>query len=285
MSVPRYFSDRAELSKPPDGLLREEIPGRVRNAVRNWLASDGTDTVYDWTRLWHFMVDQLEFDPDTKKDNYQYCQHILNEYLSQSRWFEFLDACEVIYRWLASGRHRDVDGFVNRLREALLRFYSAYEIEADGTIRSVGSRASGRAVAEARALLRDPRLKGPDRDFQAALRASQRRPSPDHAQAISKALGAVEGAVRIALGGKRKSRFGPAIRKIGRDHDLPPPLVASIENLWGYASGPGIRHGSLDTSEVDPSVAEFCLHQAAATIVLVGRLYGFGVGEGSAETA
>ena len=274
------FSEKHGLWKPAEGLVRERIPDEVRNAVRNAVDMLASDHPAWWTSLWRFVVRLLDLDPGLIRRSWENNQKRLDQFLLTCEWNRFLDACILIRRWCTlMDEPERAEGFTHGLNRAFLRYYSAYRMEPDGQIVEPGSDVGDRAVAEARALLRDPRMNGPDRDFQSALNAFQARPDPDYEQAVPKALNAVEGVARIALNDE-KIRLGNAIKKIVKQHGLHRALGASIEKLWGYASDEGGRHGLVGDPKVDRPVAEFCLYQSAAAIVLIARLYGFEVVEG-----
>ena len=182
------FSERHDLWKPTEGLVRERIQDEVRNAARNsfrTLAGEAK-TRYGttrWTSLWQFIVQMLDLDPtliDSDQrwyDNRDGCDRFLRD----CAWNHFLDACVLIHRWcIVEKEPESAEGFANRLNRAFLRYYSAYRMEADGQIVEPGSDVGERAVAEARALLRDSGMNGPDRVFQSGLDAFHRRPDPDY---------------------------------------------------------------------------------------------------------
>jgi len=285
----RYFSEESELRRPPEGLIREHIPDGLRNAVRGWIDGSKALDSSSHRELWQFIVDEFDLGPERqyvsgvdqlRGDSYYL--RIANRF-KYSRWSEFLDTCSALYYWLESKGDGPADEFANLLNARFLRYYLGYEMGSDGLIAEVGSKESVRAVAEARALLRDPRMNGPNRDFQAALNAYHQRPEPAYEQAVPKALNAVEGVVQIVLERKKRGQFGNEMKAIVRQHGLHPALGESVEKLWGYASDAGGRHALIGDPKVDRTIAEFCLHQAAAAIVLIAHLYGVEVVEGSEQ--
>ncbi len=174
--------------------------------------------------------------------------------------------------------------FREHLTSRLLRYHSAYVMDDGGRIYAPGTAPSEEAVATARALLRDERLVGPDRQFQSALEGFYRRPDADFLATVRDAITAVEGVARVALNDERVM-LGSAINRMKEKHGLYGALTASIANLYGYASDEGGRHGLTDKPDIDRPIAELCLHQSAAAIVLIARLYGFGVVEGPQPAA
>ena len=162
----------------------------------------------------------------------------------------------------------------------LIRYYSAYRMDEQGKIVESGSQVGEQAIEQARALLRSPEFEGPDRQFRSALLDFHNVSSPNYEGAVADALNAVEGVARIVLGDS-SVELSPAAAKIREEKGLHPRLTNSIKSLHDYASDKGGRHGLTGSPDADRTIAEFCLHHAAASIVLIARLYGHEVVEGT----
>lgn len=276
-----YYSDRSGLRAPSSGLVREDIPQGVRNALTSYLKARNAQSV---SSLWKSIVAALDWDPDlTTREGYSANVRVFHRTIAGSSWVQFLDLVGAIHEWVAQGHITGLftaSDFRNFLNGRLLRHYSAYRLSDEGLVEEPGASVTEEAVAEARALLRDGAFAGPDRQFQGALEDFYRAPTPDHEGAVVGAIGAVEGVARIVLDDKNVV-LSDAMKHIRETNSLHPALADSIVKLYGYASDAGGRHGLVGDPDVDRPIAEFCLHQCAAAIVFMARLYGHDVVEES----
>jgi len=113
-----------------------------------------------------------------------------------------------------------------------------------------------------------PRYTGPCKHWRAA-RAALAEEELDYAGAAREAVGAVEGMCRIILGDDSIT-LGEAVKRMRSQDLLHPALAKSVEGLWGYASAePGVRHGAVRSSFVEPHEAEFVVEACDAAIVLL----------------
>jgi hypothetical protein len=268
------------------GLIRGAIPARVRNAVIAFFGSH-LGLVFIRALIWQSAVERLDWDPGTPNwkgltADVLIQADLLIGSIRSAPYGDWLDLMSVIVYYLRDDPEELVDDparadqFRNRLNEAMARHHSAYMMEPNGMMVEPGSSASEAAIAQARAILSDPAMEGPDRQFQDAVLALTRRPNPGNEAAIAGAIGALEGVCRIALGDNRIT-LGDAIKDIARQQGLHAALTATIDRLYGYASDAGGRHGLVGKADADEAIAEFAVHQSAAAIVLVARLYGLAV--------
>ncbi len=281
------FSERYELFKPAAGLVVQAVPTSVRSAVRLVLRTFYTHrSVYnqDADELWFRLVNSLNLDPDGLEENPLRAARDADELLKKCDWRYFLDACEVMFGffeqqnklWDRGMKNHWTVTFLNSLNQALTRHYSAYRMTEDGKIVEPRSSIMEAAVAQARAILASPELSGPDNQFQEGLNAFYKRPEPDYLAAVSQVTAAVEGIARVVLKDD-KIKLGPAIDKIMEEHKVHGSLSQSLEamkKVHGYASDEGGRHGITSQNKNVGLFAEYVLHQSAAAIVLIARLYG-----------
>ena len=282
------FSERNELRKPSDGLVREDIPPKIRIYVCSTIQELKWEMKNDlWEKISsgidleniELTIDNLTpFDADDYdilQAQHEITDH-LTTYIKDCPFTDFLDICEIIHDYLHSGFN--TLEFKDGLNRRFERYYSVYQMNDDGEIVEYGSRASEQAISEALVLLTAPALNGPDRQFRYAVLAFQRNP-PNYEVAVANAASAVEGVARCVLGDD-SVMLGTALSRIQQEKDLPGALVQSMKVVWGHASDAGGRHGQVGDSQVDRPIAEFCLHHAAASIVLIARRYGIEVVEG-----
>ncbi|MEX2378834.1 MAG: hypothetical protein WD848_12490 [Dehalococcoidia bacterium] len=293
----RYFSDDQGLYRPPNGLIKESIPDRVRNGVRTRVerlfARNPSGLMveqYAGTALWGGLIVRLNLQPNWLIRP-QYLLQLdpadaenlarASGWLADCTWVEFLDACSAIFYILEKKPHspasqnvKVANEFQNELNQLFRRYYSAYVMDETGLIREEGTAQLEAVVTEARALLRGKAFSGPDRRFQSALQALQRRPEADFEGAVSNAANAMEGTAKAVLNDE-KVGFGSAIDRISQSNKLNGALAKSLKSLFGYASNEGGRHGIVGAPKVDRAIAEFYVHQAAAAIILLARMYGY----------
>ena len=271
----RHFTDRQALRRPDDGgLISGDVPDRVRNAVVQYLG--GAAGGFDYVQLCEIVVRRLDLDshnvggPHPDRD--------LRHFIRTCIWYEFLDVCEFIfdYAQTAEDSRLDANTFRTALNERLIRYYSAYRMGDNGRIREHGGTYREQAIEETRILLAQEKFSGAERQFRGALEDFNRRPDANFEGTVSNAINAVEGVARVVLKNEKIS-LSDALKQIQAERDLHGALVKSIDNLHGYASDAGGRHGLVGDPEVDRHIAEFCLHQSAAAILLIAQLYGFDV--------
>jgi hypothetical protein len=289
LSQRQYYSDELEVRRPQAGLLRGALPERVRFAVANFVETVREVMSYqESAAMWSWIVRDLNWSPSLVSGGHSEVRDhgTFKSAVQQYDWTDTLDLFSAIFYFLQQSeirwdnRYPKSALFRSMLNEAFVRHYSAYLMDEQGRIVEPGAQVTEEAVAEARAILSDPTLSGPDRQFQDALLDFTRQPSPNYEGAVSNAMNAVEGMARVALG-SHSALLPNALRTIARERNLHGALADSILKLYAYASDAGGRHGLVGDPKVDRSIAEFCLHQAAAAIVLFARLYGYEVAEGN----
>ena len=280
------FSERNELRKTSGGLVREFIPPKIRIYVCSTIQELKWEMKNDlWGKISsgvdleniELTIDSLTFydvgDDEILQAQHEVTDH-LTTYIKDCSFTDFLDICEIIYDYLHSFSPEFKDGLNRRFE----KYYSVYRINDDGEIIEYGSHASEQTINEALVLLTAPALNGPDRQFRYAVQAFQRNP-PNYEVAVANAASAVEGVARCVLEDDSLV-LKAALSRIEKEKSLPPALLQSMKAVWGHASDAGGRHGLVGDPKVDRPIAEFCLHHAAASIVLIARSYGIEVVEG-----
>lgn len=101
--------------------------------------------------------------------------------------------------------------------------------------------------------------------IKSALHKLTDRKAPDYPNAVKEAISAVEAQCCLILG--KKATLGDALKKIEETHPLHPCLKEAFSKLYGYTNDAGgIRHGSIQASEVDFDLAKFMLVTCSAFI-------------------
>jgi hypothetical protein len=162
------------------------------------------------------------------------------------------------------------------VNQLFARRYFGYELR-DGRIERVGARVQEEAIAEARGILRDPDLSGPDEQYQKAIGFFNRRPEPDCENCVKEAVSAVEGVARVLLN-DNSVVLSDAIKRLKKEKDVHPTLVKLLDNLYAYrGDAEGVAHALTGDKEVRIEEAEFVLGISASAIVYLARLFGRGV--------
>ncbi len=265
------FSDRLQIRRPVDGLIYEDAPETLRNGFLNALERHGPPSG-GWTELYRrceTALDKWSPRPIGVLIDITWIADLIN----RCKWYEFYDLVETVIDAFESG-YQDTSAFVNDVNQVLVRNYVGYEIR-ENRVERVGARVAEVAVAEARGILRDPQLRAADDQFQKAIGFFNQRPEADVANCVKDAVGAVEALARVLLG-KPSILLDDAIKQIGQEKGIHKTLQQMVEKLYAYrGAAPGAAHGDTDAGPpVTLPDAEFVLHNSAACIVYLARLYG-----------
>jgi hypothetical protein len=229
-----------------------------------------------------FVCQRLDiyFEPDADRWSWEDMDNVVEfvqDQVVKDPWHRFYDLSETIFAFHLSRNDQDAcDEFENALNELLRRNFCGYQMR-NGEIERIGAKASEQVIAEARGILRDDRLAGPNDQFMKAVGFLSHRPKPDAENCSKEALGAVEGMSRIALG-KPKILLSDALKQMNKDGKLPPTLQKAVDGLYAFrGDAGGVGHGQTGPSTVTLEQAEFVLHCSAAAIVYIARSYGYAV--------
>ncbi len=276
------FSARVGLTRPANGLIYDSIPVGVADGFCN-LMRRVPESIRAGMR--QFVCDSLDiycndFETVYGWDDIDHFRTFLLQNVNKTEWYGFYDLTEVI--WLAlEGKSLGPgvslqDDFENEVNGILRRNFVGYELR-KGRIERVGANVTDAAIAEARGILRDAQLKGPNDQFLKAVGFFSQRPAPDAENCVKEAIGAVEGMARILL--KNDSiLLSSASKELVKRGKLHPTLQKVIDGLYAYrGAAEGVGHGRTGERNVMIEDAEFVLNTAAAVIVYLARLYGVGV--------
>jgi AbiJ N-terminal domain 4 len=276
--VTSKFSARSGAGKPKQGLLMEKVPPAVYAGLLNYL-----QTLPRRTRqgLRSFVCGKLDiyYEPDDAAWGWIDMDNVVeffNDEIQPKPWHAFYDLCEAIAE--CHLRNEDENGyqeFEHVLNEILRRNFCGYEMRSH-QIETVGSRAAEKVVAEARGILRDNRLQGPNDQFLKALGFLSHQP-PDIENSVKEAVGAIEGLLRIAMD-EPKVLLSDALKKLASQGKIPPTVKKSIDGIYAFrGDADGVAHGKTGAGEVTVEEAEFVVHCAAAAIVYFAGLYEYTV--------
>jgi hypothetical protein len=269
METRSSFSERYGIGRPPNGLVYEDVPNSVRDGFLNSL-----ENVFYALGIEHDVYRSfLEVIDRWAPDDEDYDIGDIAALVTQCTWNQLFDIAQKTVELLHSYPDA-IDRFINSFNQVLRRNYVGYEFR--GTlIERIGAREADVVVAQARGILHDPQLGGPDEQFQKAIGFFNQRPQPDVENCVKDAVGAVEALAEILLG-KPSIQLNDAIKEIGEQKGIHKTLQQMVEKLYAYkGDAPGAGHGKTSAKPpVRIEDAEFVLSTSAACIVYLARLYG-----------
>jgi hypothetical protein len=273
------FSSRYQIAVPVGGLVTDAIPVRVPDGVVNVLESLGSY----WPEVVNRICLETDAPPPNTGNRLPTAQNA-RDLLQELPWHAVCDACEGLYELQlerleeaeAQGAFESIDWpslFERKLNQVFARNYFGYELRA-GQLERLGALGHEEAVEEARGILRDPDLGGPNEQFEKAIRFYNARPSPDCANAVKDAVGAVEGLARI-LFGDNSLVLSEACQRLRDEKGLHPALASLLDKLYGYrGDADGSAHGATGERPVSLEEAEFVIGVSASSIVYLARVFG-----------
>jgi hypothetical protein len=182
--------------------------------------------------------------------------------VSKAEWPQVYEVAEALYQRLLSTEQWNADAFEEKLNQLLVKNGLGYVMN-HGAICARGSEVFAHAPAVAVEVLKEIGTMTASAEMQEAMRDISRRP-PDLTGAVHHSMNALE-CLAKQLTGNSKGTLGQMVAKL----DLPKPLDAAVEKLWGYASQSGrhIAEGGEPTFED----AEFIVTVAAGLCTYLAR--------------
>lgn len=222
----RNFSDRHGYGAPDAEItLRESAPQDLRFAVAEIARSVGKTP----TAIRAIACRVLLVMPD--HNNWSEYPNIWDEVLnllSDCDWFKLYDIAEELWRSLESDVDKQSD-FAKELNRFFREKGIGWELKDPDGIVFRGGEAFAAATGRVTQVLEEADYKTSANEIREALRDISRKP-PDRTGAVQHAIAAVECTAREVTGSY--DTLGKLIGKL----DLPKPLDAATEKLWGFAS-------------------------------------------------
>ncbi len=184
-------------------------------------------------------------------------------------WYRVYDIAEGFYDRLASEDSDVGNRFANRFTELCVENGVGWQMS-KGKVVARGSDAFSATSNEAISLLQRVGRKTAAGEMREALQDISRRPTPDLTGCVQHAMAALECVARDVTG-KPSKTLGALIGEL----DLPKPLDAALDKLWGYASQVGRhlaegRNPEFDEAElvvtVSASICTYLTRRGAAPI-------------------
>ena len=245
----RRFSDRQGY-RPPDAeiTIREDAPESLRHAILQIAKGLGMKP----SQIREHICEVLLVAPNP--NNWTENPNIRDEVqwlIENCDWYKVYDIAEELYRKLKPlGEKR----FSDRLNQFFRENGIGWEMQ-EGQIILRGE-AFSVPTKQAVSILSKTGRTNAAQEIQEAIRDISRRPDPDITGAIQHAMAGLEATARD-LTGQPNDTLGKLIPKL----DIPKPLDAAVEKMWGYASNRArhIKEGQVaNTAEAELVVSVAC---------------------------
>ncbi|PYF99951.1 hypothetical protein SAMN05216184_105195 [Georgenia satyanarayanai] len=264
------FSQQYGYEPIPNTLQREEMDGRLRNAIWNRLfvfqdrlrksSTDSFDHV-PLVRHWASQGKPIDEIPTYVRQYFAY----LKTSIQRADWHHVYD---LIQHFASEEHYGDTGfaGFSELVNGALEQHLSAWTI-IDGQVVELHASTDVEAV---RAALTDTEgLPGARHHLTRALAIMSNRDNPDASNTIKEAISAVE-SVCGSINGK-KGTLGDALSKLEKSGvTIHPALINGWKAIYGYTSdADGIRHASIEVPKSDVAMARYMMVSCSAFVSLL----------------
>jgi hypothetical protein len=249
------FSERYGYNLPPEKLIREDAPERIREYFIAVILRDMNQTVNNF-RWMICSALSIRPNPDNWSDiNVSYeAEGIIHDV----KWYEFYDIIEYYARHFVQKGLLEV--FSDYINKGFTKFGIGWILK-DGLVQARGDEVFQYVTTNAINELEENGYSRANKELKEAFADLSRRPEPDLTGTIHHSIGALE-SVAKDLCGESKLTLGEIVKKYP---DLMPPLIGvAIEKLWGYTSDVA-RHIREDRSVLREE-AQFVLGISASVI-------------------
>lgn len=267
------FSQREGLAAPPSFQADDYLPAWVREAVTNEirefvqnkpLAQLPDLAIYPLFRPYISQV--LQRQPPSHPMGGPWAYYIPKT-LAQCSWWQFYDILEEISELISRGWGEEyVSAFSENISAILARDGIPWKLDQGRLVRALNPLVA-RQVQEVRTLLTNPRFKGPDEQFEKALRYLNKRPDPDEENCVKDAVGSLEAVANI-IAGTTGVQLNDVLGREPFRSGIHPTIRQAIDKLYAYrGAAPGVAHGKVGSSTVGLAEAAWVLAVSAATIL------------------
>ena len=247
------------------GWVREAITNEIREFVQNKPSIELPDLeLYSLFRPYIWQV--LQRQPPTNPYGGPWAMYIPRTLL-QCSWYQCYDILEQISRLINQqwGQEYSVE-LSERVNAVLARNGIPWKIEQCQVIRTLHPQVEEQ-IQEVRALLTNPKFKGPDEQYEKALGYLNRRPEPDEENCVKDAVGAMEAVANI-IAGTDGVQLNTLLDREPFRSSIHPTIRQSIEKIYAYrGAAPGVGHGQVGPSVVGLAEARWALATSAAIIL------------------
>jgi hypothetical protein len=192
----------------------------------------------------------------------------VREYFFSCKWNEVYDLLEFVaksYQYVGDPEEELKHAFIEDCNLIMKRELSAYRFVGE-EIAQITSEAEIAGIEEA--LKASAPLNVVHKHLGTALALLSDRKSPDYPNSVKESISSVEVLCKI-ITGRNSATLVNALDLIEKQGKITihPALKGAFEKVYGYASSSGgIRHGTIDATEVDFDIAKFMLVACSAFI-------------------
>ncbi len=280
------FSQRMKLAPVREAIQVESLDDETRSALWNIMLPFVNAILNEyppriarsiWVDLYHQPADTV---PNTRTYSYEnvsseelYCRFFRSKVMDGD-WYECFDFIEYIaneerrsrwnsrfYDYQSRSQKAYVPGAANF--NVIFEQYKVGYRFVNGEIAPITNETEVHAVEVA---IEDSQPSVQELLSKALLHFSD-RVKPDYAKSVDCSISAVESQCCILLGDE-KVTLGDALSRLEKSGiKLHPALKGALSKLYGFTSnGAGIRHGSIQPSDVDQDIAKFMLVTCSAFV-------------------
>lgn len=283
VTMNELFSRKHNLNRPSIGLIHESIPKGVRQALLNFL-SKGIPFTSTEDSTWMVIQNTIFEAPEIKRDFefevfYSRAMLKVQSVIQSCQWYGFLDICELLAalfdnpNWKQRYPRLNKSVFESEINGIFADNALGYELK-NGRIEKLGAPQIDKVVNEVRQVLQSPEYSGPNAQFEKALRFLNQRPSPDTANCVKDAVGAVEGLARI-ISGNNKLTLNKILDSEPFKSEIHGALREMMQKLYAYrGDAEGAGHGQTSTGQIPIEEAELALGASASCMIYLAKKFG-----------
>ena len=273
------FSERMGLVDVRKTIQTSSLDVPTRNAIWNIISPFFQEyakycSVYVdiWTELYNMTSDTRPNAADGFAGDAEHFYMFYKNKIVDGKWNECMDLIEFLNQMYFRDKwciELNNSGFSNRKPPApeaynniFERFMVGYRI-IDGQITSITNKEEIEAISES--VRNSPNAVA--EQISKAIRFLSDRKKPDYAKSVQCSISAVESQCRIMLNDP-KPTLGQALKMLeDKGVTLHGSLKSGFDKLYGFASDSnGVRHGSINPSDIDFDLAKFMLVSCSAFV-------------------
>jgi len=270
----RLFSEREGLAPQPETHADDYLPPWVReditNAIKDFIENNPPVVyahldIYSLFRPYIWKV--LQREPPTSAVGGPWAMYIPRT-LAQCSWWQFYDIIQQISECMNRQWGQEyIPAFSEKVNTILARDGIPWRLDHQGLVIRALHPQVARQIQEARALLANPRFRGPDEQFERAIGYMSKRPEPEEENCVKDAIGAVEAVANI-LAETTGVQLNRLLDREPFSSGIPPTIKEAVQKIYAYrGTTPGVAHGQVGPSVVSLAEAMWILSVSAATIL------------------
>jgi hypothetical protein len=275
------FSRKHNLNRPSIGLVHDSISKGVRQALSNFLHKNLPINEYDrWMDVQRAIFEAPKIKGDFEFNFLQGSAFLtVEKVLQECQWYSFLDICELLAalfddeEWKRRYPRLSKSVLETEINGIFTDGALGYELK-NGRIEKLGAPQIDEVVNKVRQVLQNPEYRGPNDQFEKALRFLNQRPNPDTANCVKDAVGAIEGLARI-VSGNNKLTLSKILDSEPFRSEIHGALREMMQKLYAYrGDAEGAGHGQTSTGQISVEEAELAFGVSASCMIYLAKRFG-----------